>query len=1257
MARRFDLESVDRDERLGEAIEHYLALAEEGAAPDPDEFAGRYPDMADDVRAALGGLALVRGLVGESGGGPGGPRLEAGRRVAGYRIVRELGRGGMGVVYEAVHVGLDRPVALKILGTHAAPDSTGRRRFLNEARTAAGLHHTHIVPVFDVGQVGGLCYYAMQRIEGCGLDRVLKALRRDRTSGAGSGSHKPLGPGNSRTVLVPEPPSPSQDETGTWIAGSVGVGPVRDALGRSKEPDEPPAFAPPTGSAYYRWVARVGRQAAEALAHAHSRGIIHRDVKPSNLLIDARGTIWMADFGLARRLADPGMTQADSLLGTPRYMSPEQAEPGPIDGRTDVYSLGATLYELLTLRPPFDGQSAAELVRQIVQREPPPPRATDPKAPRDLETIVLKCLSKRPADRYATAAELAADLDRFLNYEPVKARRISPFGRGWRFTRRHPFSTAVTALAALAIVTITAVAYARVVRERNDAQAAKVATQQALDAQRQATKNEQLALAGERREHLKGIMSQATIVRQSALPGRRKLGLELMREAVKLDTDAALRAKLRDEAVGFLTLRDVEPRPPLAAGPVRSLDFGNFWGQFPLAVLSETDTELRFWDLAKGKMQGKLAVGPPPPGSTPVPGGPRFRHGRLAFGCGSFVAIRPDNAGIRLVLGADARAESWEIDLPGRELLGIELATPMPSPIGQWFWPRLVTIERVRTAEPVGGDADAPPWMTEGFEVNLWELKPRVTTLDEPLATLVHPEVSPFGPRGPLVTVSPDGTTIATATMIGESVTLWDARTGKPIGEPIAAQVHVRALALGPEGLLAVGDGSQVRLWDTEARPSPAALPAFNPHQSRIGLLRFSPDGTLLAVAGGDPGIELWDTSGRALATLTTTDRVEELAFAPDGRSLVAAGRGPNLGVWSIVEPAGRVRLPEFKSRVTCLGFGPDGVLAMASGVDPIRFWWPATNPSTATARCWTDVVPSDFVFDDRGRLIALDAAEVRRYEPPKRRDHHAGHKGPALIDHVALPALTEPNQTAPRIGGPLPAAIAATADGKVVAVSRMGEVWLFRPGAAEPLRSLRLTRSTDRPPGPPSGGRPFGPPQGSPPWRSIALDPAGDRLYLNNPFFGEVRVCAIAGDALREVRSVPAELRRTSTAMALSADGKTLALGDARGNITLVVAATGTVRARLRPTDGETEDRIDALAFAPDGNLLAVGGFERTRLWGLGPAPKPLVSLPGHRGRVSNLAFSPDGRRLATGGDEGAVAVWDLDRIRAELTKLDLEW
>ena len=664
----------DDDERVGEAIEAYLALAEQGSAPDIEEFAARYPELKDDVQAGLEGLELVHGLLGlgsaqGSGSGRGSVvdhRIESGHRIAGYRVVRELGRGGMGTVYEAVHVGLDRPVALKVLGIHAAPDTSARRRFLNEARTAAGLHHTHIVPVFDVGQVGGLCYYAMQRIEGSGLDCVVRHLRRSRPPLPGGGGGPASGrvmthdsQGNSSlssinarlgglwarvssrwparwrkengtgqngasvTALTGSFP-PAQaglvenllsqsapgDSTASWSHGSrqtridggrfttdlassaicadsQGVLSAIDPASRVRG-DQPVPFDPPRGSAYFRWVAEVGLQSADALAHAHIQGVIHRDVKPSNLLIDGKGNIWVTDFGLARRLADPGLTHHDSLLGTPRYMSPEQARTGSIDGRTDVYSLGATLYELLTLRPPFDGRSAAELIEQIGQQEPAPPSTVDPRVPRDLETIVLKALAKRPADRYFSAAELADDLGRFLNHEPVKARRISPAGRLWRVARRHPGITGVTTVAAATILAVATFAYARVVAARD----------RALDMGSQLQEAMQKIKAADRQklaDMKKDYWQAAVIVGQTPNPDRRRVGLDFIRKAVALEPEPELRPQLRDEAVKFLVLRDVETRPELAASRASGLIFGR--GGHRLGILSDDNEELAFWNL------------------------------------------------------------------------------------------------------------------------------------------------------------------------------------------------------------------------------------------------------------------------------------------------------------------------------------------------------------------------------------------------------------------------------------------------------------------------------------------------------------------------------------------------------------------------------------------------------------------------------------------------------------------------------------
>jgi serine/threonine protein kinase len=655
-----DLSEGD-DERLGEAIEHYLALVEGGDAPAPEVYAARFPDLEEDVRAALEGLELINGLVGHGSGssssygaGPG-RNIESGRRIAGYRVVRELGRGGMGTVYEAVHVGLDRPVALKVLGTHAAPDSSARRRFLNEARTAAGLHHTHIVPVFDVGQVGGLCYYAMQRIEGSGLDRVIRRRRRRRgADGSGravdsadaSAGWRDASSGSSASAssrlnriwvrvsgslawgrahpapgaaLAAKRRASHSDSTTSWnknggpsIAREPGgllsatthrpglAGPI----GRDEADD--PSFEPPRGSAYHRWVAEVGLQAADALAHAHHHGVIHRDVKPSNLLIDSQGTIWVADFGLARRLADPGMTHHDSLLGTPRYMSPEQGRTGVIDGRTDVYSLGATLYELLTLRPPFDGASAAELLDQIAGRDPVPPRVIDRRIPRDLETIVLKTLAKRPADRYESAAALGEDLARFLNLEPVRARRISPLGRMWRVACRHPGITTVSTVASLLIVSITAYAYNQVRNQRDQAREAQN-TAVAERLKTEAAERETRAAMGETRAaHRTMLWRHAALVRSTNEPDRQAKGLDLIRKAAALDPEPELKAQLRDEASEFLVLRDIKRTLKLPTLPILDLVFDA--ADSRLAVLSQDGEELALWDVSQRRKPDRIAL-------------------------------------------------------------------------------------------------------------------------------------------------------------------------------------------------------------------------------------------------------------------------------------------------------------------------------------------------------------------------------------------------------------------------------------------------------------------------------------------------------------------------------------------------------------------------------------------------------------------------------------------------------------------------
>jgi serine/threonine protein kinase/WD40 repeat protein len=1216
MIRRFETDPIDRDERLGEAIEAYLALAEEGHAPNPEQFAAKYPDLREDLEAALDGLALVRGLVGAAAGSGG--RLEAGRRIAGYRIVRELGRGGMGVVYEAVHVDLDRPVALKVLGGHAAPDSIGRRRFLNEARTAAGLHHTHIVPVFDVGQVGGLYYYAMQRIEGSGLDRVLRALRRDRSTAAGSSVGKmpsqPSAAGQELSGPV-ESVHGSLDETGTWIAGGPALAvPHRD--------DEPPPFIPPRGSAYYRWVADVGRQAAEALAYAHHRGVIHRDVKPSNLLVDARGAVWMADFGLARRLTDPNLTQSDSLLGTPRYMSPEQARQDVTDARTDIYSLGATLYELLTLRPPFEGRSAAELSKQIIGREPVAPRQFDPKIPRDLETIILKAMAKRPADRYGTARELADDLIRFLHYEPVRARRISPAGRLWRFACRHPSMTAVTTAAALAVLTSATVAYIQVARQRDEALAARAEAQKAQHLSEQANRETQTAMRKE-------LLSEAKLTRSSTDPNRREHGLELLKRAAAMGPDPALRLKLRDEAVEFLALRDVQRRQPeLATGPIRGMALSVGLGGLRLATVSENG-EFRLWGIDdRGSRTEPTLAGPSGSGEGRRRGAPTA----IAPMGHHLAVVWPNGHGVRFFDASTGRFV-YDLELPGRIVASIAASPGEPR--------RLVIVERIRSDRPRDNEPD-------GFRVCLWD----PTQPDCPIATLAaslpdDPELPLHFP--PLVAIDPEGETVAVAWRVQSMVTLWSARDGKALEPPIDTQLELSALALGPDGVLAAAGTGTVRLWELETRtPSPSSL---NPHLVHIRQLRFSADGTLLAVAGSGTGIELWDPASATLvAGLPTSERVNDLAFAPAGAPVtlaVSGEQGSAVALWSIASPEAVIQFSGFPSAPTALSFGPEGQLAMACRDGAVRLWTCDRCPTSSVT--WEDCQAGSLVFDRQGRLVTLDGETLRWYRPPARDCER----------QIALPELPrEWNLRRPGSQKPLMlTALASTADGRKLALARMTEVMVWSADQPSLLHSITPPKARSFR-GRRGRGEGRAQPERHPPWRTLALSPRGDRLYLNHFNFQEENFFVWALDGTRARRLLWNDVPKSATALALSPDGATLALGTRTSGVVLVDTARGQVRATLPSPADDDEGPVTALAFSPSGDGLAAGTQHGSiYLWRLSHGESvPLVRLPSRRA-VTTLTFDTPGHYLASGSEEKTVQVWLLDHIHNDLENLGLGW
>jgi serine/threonine protein kinase len=425
------------DPRVIQAAREYLAELESGRTPDRKAYLKRHPEVAVALEDALDGIDMAQQLR-PTPVTP--PVAELIREPLGdFKIIRELGRGGMGVVYEAMQLSLGRRVALKVLPFAAALDPKHLQRFKTEAHAAAQLHHTNIVPVYAVGCERGVHFYAMQIIDGRPLDRVIRQMRESAERGT----------------------APTVDQK---AAATVDTSSPKSTSNRER----------------YRTVAGMITQAAEALDYAHESGIVHRDMKPANLLLESNGKVWVTDFGLAQIVADVSLTQSGDLIGTLRYMSPEQAsgKKSLIDHRTDVYSLGATLYELLTLEPIFSGTDRQALLTQILNDEPRPLRQLERTIPVELETICLKALGKVPTERYNSAGEMAADLRRYLAELPIQAKRPSLVERLRKWGRRHP-GIVGTAIVSLIISVIgLSISTGLVLREKGRTDAAFVKEQE-----------------------------------------------------------------------------------------------------------------------------------------------------------------------------------------------------------------------------------------------------------------------------------------------------------------------------------------------------------------------------------------------------------------------------------------------------------------------------------------------------------------------------------------------------------------------------------------------------------------------------------------------------------------------------------------------------------------------------------------------------------------------------------------------------------
>ena len=912
------------DVRLTQAMTEYLEALEAGHRPDRDALLARHPEFAEELAASLDGIDFIQHVapqlhqrMGEGDGRT--SRIRSKVNLGDYQIVREIGRGGMGVVYEATQLSLGRRVALKVLPFAAVMDHKQLQRFKNEAQAAAQLHHQNIVPVYAVGNERGVHYYAMQYVEGQTVAEVITQLRQI------SGLDEGIGESGTGSLDVFEQLASGRFAPLKPVAGvdEPGVSHTHDGSAGSKSAvsaaDTSPVGAISTeGStkspAFFRTVANLGIQSAEALEHAHDQGVIHRDIKPSNLLFDAQGKVWITDFGLARVEADAGLTMSGDLLGTVRYMSPEQslAKRIVVDHRTDIYSLGATLYELLTLEPVFSGRDRQELLRQIAFEDPRPPRRLNKSIPAELETIVLKAMAKNPADRFATAQELADDLKRFLEDKPIKAKRPSLVQRATKWSRRHkPLVTSISAAALVMLVAISVGSWLWAAQQRH-----LVKTEQAarLDAE-SAGKDKARLLA---RRH----MAYAQLLCERGEIGSGMLWLGRILEIAPVDA-ADLRRAARANLAAW--------RPHL-----RSLRMVLHHESNVLAVaFSPDDTRIvtgthdgiaQFWDADSGQPIGE----------------PMNHESRVHF-----VAFSPDGSHLLTGSRASSTVRVWN--------------TNTCQPVGQLL----------QHAEDMGAatfSLDGLRILTGSFqEIRHWD-----AVTGNPLG-----QVRSIDSRRTLAAAfSPDSTTFVTGSNDGIS-RLWDTATGRlirklEVGFPFFS---VRGLVFSTDGLRVVGGAGTLGIWDIQT----GALISQSIRKPGSGATAvFNPAGTRLLTAGDADGAAwLWDvTSGTTLGEpVRHQAAVSAIAFNGDGTQMLTGGLDHVVRVWDMpmLGPTGGPML--HKQQIRDVAFSPDGLFIVTGCDDGMGQIWDATTskPIGQALRLGEGGGVWDVAFSPDGSMVSTE--------------------------------------------------------------------------------------------------------------------------------------------------------------------------------------------------------------------------------------------------------------------------------------------
>ncbi|MBI4661967.1 MAG: protein kinase [Verrucomicrobia bacterium] len=838
------------------------------------------------------------------------------RYLGDYELLEEIARGGMGIVYKARQKSLDRIVAVKLLLFGELSSEAFIQRFRVEAQAAASLKHPNIVSIYEIGQDAGRHFFSMEYVEGQNLAQLVK--------------DKPL--------------------SAKKAAGYV-------------------------------------KAIAEAIHWAHEKGILHRDLKPSNVLVDSEDQVRVTDFGLAKRFVVPpsggparepaeagttsDLTLTGQVLGTPNYLSPEQAlARKEVGAATDVYALGGILYYLRTARPPFQAETLAETLQQVVNAEPVSPRLLNASVPVDLETICLKCLEKEAGRRYSSAEELAAELNRFLRDEPIRARPASRAEKLWRWCRRNPVMASLSAATVLLLVTVavgSTLAAVRIARANQETRSREVALQQNL------------------------YVANMKVAQLALTEGN----LALAQDLVSKYSRPAKGEDLRGFEWRYLwKLCQTKEQFTLSGHSNRIMALA-FTPDGKRLSSSGYDGEVKLWDLeAKKELAAFPGTGNPvfsldvlPNSRSIVIGAARLRGGQQFIGAGTmFSAMWLDAVSVRE--GPSFAEERFLPGAIGPAALspdGRMLITDGTNGFIIWDATRWRKIDALNSSHrpDQGGPLIVRPAFSadgskvalgvkdsQGMRVKLWNVSSlRSDGFREPPVSVFLPGTNDMSELAGLA-FSPDGKILATGKFSGE-IRLWDPLAGKSLSDPQPSTRITGMLFLQDnKTLVTCSYEHQLRVWDVSTRTNILPVTAISGHRNEIWALALSPDGKALATGSKDTAIKLWNTetlrhppesneeledpntrwlgfvdNGHTLANCVGhKEWCYVLAFSHDGSVLGSASRDNTAKLWRVPTGTLKADLTGHKNAVHRLAFSSDDRTLATVGPGEVKLWHVATG-------------------------------------------------------------------------------------------------------------------------------------------------------------------------------------------------------------------------------------------------------------------------------------------------------------------------